>query len=408
MATWPGHTRNTIFLGGVEAFWGLGMNLVSLGAVIPVFLEGLGASNAAIALLPALSALGVGLPQAFSGTLTRRGGSLRARVLWLHVAAPLPLALVAAGLWSGGVSPVWLVLGGWGAFYALVGTVFPLWLDFMAGILDPERRGRAFGFIFFTQTLAGAAGVTAAGYLLGHSTAPQVYAALFLSAALLMAGGSFLFLGTAGGAPDEPVRPGGVDQHLRAMWGALRRSRWMLPYLCGRWVVRGAYPLILHFYAVFAVAERGMSPSAAAILGTAALLGQAFAGIGAGWLGDRFGHKAAVLIGQGGLASAALLLVTPVPDAAIYLAAVLTGAFLATEYTSQTNWVIDLAGPHERRNALGLVGFLLTPSAVLAPLAGGWIMDSVGFRPVFGAVGLLVLGAMAWEIRLVPTGRERI
>jgi MFS family permease len=407
MASRPGHSRNTIYLGGVESFWGLGMNLVSLGAVIPVFLDGLGAKYSVIALLPALSALGVGLPQILSGAMTRRGGSLRARVLWLHVAAPIPLALVAAGLWARSPSPVPLVLAGFGLFYVLVGTVFPLWLDYMAGILDAERRGRAFGFIFFTQTLAGAAGVTAAGAVLERSTAPAAYAALFLSASLLMAGGSFLFLGTSGGPPVEPVRPGGLDQHVRTMWGAFRRSRWMLPYLAGRWVVRGAYPLILHFYAVFAVVDLGLSASAAALLGTAALVGQAFAGMGAGWLGDRFGHRAAVLLGQGGLVTAALLLVAPVPPAGILLAAVLTGAFLATEYTSQTNWVIDLAGADERRNALGLVGFLLTPAAVAAPLAGGWVMDRVGFRPVFAAVGLLVLGAMAVEAHFVPSGRDR-
>mgnify|MGYP001567593378 CR=1 FL=1 len=29
----PEHTRNTAYLAGVEAFWGLGMNLLSMGTV---------------------------------------------------------------------------------------------------------------------------------------------------------------------------------------------------------------------------------------------------------------------------------------------------------------------------------------------------------------------------------------
>ena len=64
----PGHTRNTAYLGSVEAFWGLGMNLLSMGTVLPVFLQERGASNALIAFLPAMSALGAGWPRPSPGS----------------------------------------------------------------------------------------------------------------------------------------------------------------------------------------------------------------------------------------------------------------------------------------------------------------------------------------------------
>ena len=39
------HARNTIFLGLVELFWGAGMNIISMSAILPVILKDLGASH---------------------------------------------------------------------------------------------------------------------------------------------------------------------------------------------------------------------------------------------------------------------------------------------------------------------------------------------------------------------------
>jgi len=171
-------------------------------------------------------------------------------------------------------------------------------------------------------------------------------------------------------------------------------------------MVRGTYPLLVHFFAVYAVAHKGVSPASAALLGTGALLCQALAGVAAGALGDRAGHKASVLLGQGLLLASCTLAVLPVPGWAFFIVAGLAGAFLATEYTNQAAWLMDLASPTERQSVLALVGFLLTPASVLTPLAGGWLMDRVGFRPVVVAVAMIVAAAMALAAFTLPARRE--
>jgi MFS family permease len=374
-----------------------------MGTVLPVFLADLGANNSVIALLPALSALGMGLPQIFSGFVTRRARGLKGWVLWMHVMTPLPLALVAAGLWLRWPAPIFLVLAGWGLFYGLIGLVIPLWLDYMGRILDPGSRGRAFGIIFLLQTVAGALGVTAASALLIESTGVATYALLFSIAWATFTGGSFLFTGTRE-VEDPPSEnpPPTLRGHFSELFGLWRGAPWMRAYLWTRWIVRAAYPLILNFYAVYAVVSKGASAAEAALFGAAGLLGQALAGMAAGLLGDRLGHKVAVLLGHGCLLAASLLVLLPLPRGAFYAVAVLSGAFLATEYTSQTNWVMDLAGPERRRGVLAFVGFLLTPAAVLGPLAGGVVMDWTGFRTVAAGVSALILLAMAIECRMLP------
>ncbi len=398
--------RNTLYLAVVESFWGLGMNLVSMGTVLPVLLQQHGASNGVIAFIPALSALGMGLPQLVSGFLVGRSRTLKPWVLWLHVFSPLPLVLLALGLLLRWAPPVPLVLAGWGLFYAWIGLLFPVWLDYMGKILDPARRGRALGLIFFTQTVAGALGVTLTAALLEGGTSLGRYALLFGLAAALMSGGSFFFLGTredpeAGETPAPPT----LAQHVRTLAAMASRTRWLRLYLCARWLVRGGYPLILHFFAVYAVAKRGASPAEAALYGTAGLAAQALAGVTAGFLGDRLGHKVPVLLGQGCLLVSCALILFPLPAWIYFVVAALTGASLAAEYTSQTAWIMDLAAPGERQATLALVGFMLTPAAVLAPLAGGFLMDRVGFPAVTAFVAVVLVAAMVMELAGLPARR---
>jgi MFS family permease len=402
----PPHGRNTLYLSLVEAFWGVGLNVISVGTVLPVYLLGAGASNGTIALLPALGALGAGITQGFSGWLVRRSAHIKGWVLALHLLSPTPLALVGIWLLLGRGGGVAAVLLGWGAFYGFLGILFPLWLDYMARILDPARRGRAFGAIFFIQTTAGVGGAALASGVLERSTADGAYALLFLVAAAAMAGGSLLFVGTRGeilppGPPPAPSSSG----HFKEFFGLWREASWLRPYMVARWLTRGSYPLVAFFYAARAVAEWGATPSQAALLGAVALACQAVAGIAAGILGDHLGHRTAVVLGQAGLLVASVLVLFPIPLWGYFVVAALTGVYLATEYASQGNWIMELSGPSRRQGALALVGFLLTPTAVAVPLLGGWLMDGVGFRPVAAGVALVLLLAMVVELRLVPNPR---
>jgi MFS family permease len=397
------NARNLLFLSAVESFWGFGMNLVSMGTVLPVFLAGQGASNGVIALIPALSALGMGLPQVFSGLIAGRGGTLRGWVIGIHLVIPLPLAVTAALLKWSTLPPIPLVLAAWGLFYALIGVVIPLRFEYMARILDPARRGRAFGMVFFLQTALGASGLAAAAALLEDGTSLGTYALLFALAWAATTAGGLFFLGTREERPSEAPRASGLVGHLKSLADLLRRTGWMAAFLSSRWLVRGCYPLLLHFYAVFAVVHRGASPAEAALFGAAGLVGQAIAGVAAGLLGDRLGHKLPTLLGQAGLAVACFLVLLPLPTWIFYPVAVLTGVFLSTEYTSQVNWVMDLSALEDRPGILALTGFLMTPSAVVAPLAGGWVMDRAGFPAVSAAVGLILLVAMLAELLLVPS-----
>jgi len=403
MATPLPHTRNTVFLGLAEGFWGVGLNVVSIATVLPVFLEQQGASRTVIALLPALTHLTSGLTQPLSGYVVRGGGHLRNWVIGLHVLAPLPIGLAALGLWSPKASPVFLVLACWAAFFGVIGVLYPMWLDYMARVLLPEKRGRAFGVIFFLQTSLGALGALAAAWILDLGTSLGHYAVLFAAAWALFTGGGLFYLGTRGERPTGPsTERVSLLRHLGSLLRLGRRTPWFRAYLPARVLVRSTFYLILSFYAVHAVAAKGVSPATAALFGTASLGCQALAGILLGALGDRFGHKVPVMLGQGAMVLAAALVLLPLPVWAYFFVAALVGIFSASEIAGQNNWLIDLAGPEHRRAFISLTMFLATPAAVLVTFFGGVLMDRVGFPAVAAGVGLAFLAAMVVEGWALP------
>ena len=93
------HYKNVASLLTVEVFWGVSLALISMVAVLPVFLSQLGASNTVIGALPVVWILANGFSGPFaahaSAGLARRKGF----VILLHVLAAIPYLAIAA--WFG-------------------------------------------------------------------------------------------------------------------------------------------------------------------------------------------------------------------------------------------------------------------------------------------------------------------
>ena len=251
----------------------------------------------------------------------------------------------------------------WGCYYAAIGLLYPVWMDYMAKILDPSKRGRALGIVFLTQTVAGAAGATAAAALLRGGTSDGRYAVLFFVAAAAMSGGPSSSwaresdLREHRGRLRSPALP-----RPRGLW---RRHRWLEAYLWARWMVRGTYPLLVHFFAVYAVAYKGFSRLPRRSWARAHCCARRWRGVAAGALGDRAGHKVSVLLGQGLLLASCTLAVLPVPGWAFLSSRASRERSWPPNTRNQAAWLMDLASDTERQSVLALVGFLLTPASVL-------------------------------------------
>jgi len=395
------HARNTIYLGLVELFWGAGMNIISMSAILPVMMKDLGATHLEIALLPIIASLGVGIPQILSPRLFGGYRKLKLPLILLHILVTLPLLAAAFMLYLKIWSPTAVMLMAWAVHTASIGMVLPLWLNYMAKILDPAARGRAFGLIFFCQTLAGAIGVWGASHVYGATFDCGRAALLFLFSFFAMFVGTFFFLGTR-----EESFEGVHETPYVSFFALAKKYRWLIPMCSFRWVLRGCYLIISSFYIVDYMESRHGASSAAISIGVFLLLSQAISSFVLGRWGDSVNNKYPVVFSTTAFLGATALMIAGSFAFSYVLLAVALGIYVSSEFTTQNNWMMALAGPGDRHSVLAWHGFLNTAPQIVFPFAGGLVMDLYGMRTVALFVSFFLFAALALMIFFVPAGRD--
>ena len=84
------HWRNVAYLLSVETFWGISLALISMVAILPVFLTHLGATNAVIGSLPVIWLLATSFPGVFAAHFTSNLAHRKKMVILLHMGAAIP------------------------------------------------------------------------------------------------------------------------------------------------------------------------------------------------------------------------------------------------------------------------------------------------------------------------------
>jgi MFS family permease len=127
----------------------------------------------------------------------------------------------------------------------------------------------------------------------------------------------------------------------------------------------------------------------------------AFAG---GALADRIGHARVYLLGVA-VSAAAFACAAAAPAFGWLLAArVFQGVGGGMIYGTAPGIVTLLAGPAARGRALGFLSAAMGLAFAVGPVAAGAIVQSWGWRAVFGARFPLALVVLAWAYRSLPRG----
>ncbi len=379
--------QNIFFLGTVEIFWGIGMNFISMSAILPVMIKHLNANHFEIGLIPALGSLGFGIPQILSPKLFGNRRQLRKTLLYLHFLTTLPLLIVSIFLLSKTSKPAFIILSGWCLYCVLEGIVFPLWMNYMAKVTNPEKRGSSFGIIFFCQTIAGAIGVFLAGKIYGTEFEYKRSALIFFVAFLSMFIGSFFFLKTKEeGFEEEKTSPYVKLNQLT------KKYKWLLYYMFSRFFSRGAFLVISSFYIVD-ILDRNLQTSRSAVaVGSVALVSQAFFSLFFGKIGDNISHKKASLFAVSVFFFACTCYIFGENIFLHILTAVVLGLYISAEFTSFNNLLFSLSEISDRHSMIAWYGFLNSLPQIVIPLLGGLIIDNMGmpFASLFSALILFL------------------
>jgi predicted MFS family arabinose efflux permease len=385
------HWKNVSWLLSVEMFWGVSLALISMVAVLPVFLARLGASNTVIGTLPVVWILTTSFSGLFAAQAT--GGLARRKpiVILLHVLAAIPYLVIAA--WFG-LAPrpapnidIALFLVTWGLSWVLMGFTIPVWINFIGRVTRPELRARSFGTIFFFQTLMGAIGGWVASRVLGSTLGfPLNYAVGFLVAAVCMAAGAIFFLPVleepgAVVEPDTPLQT--VMRHAREVVADRSGLR---VYLIALVLSTGSYMLIT-FYPVYAQGRFSLRARDSALYTAVCCVGQMLGSVLTGVIGDRFGYVRVAVIANGALVAGLALALWGGHPLFYFVTAFALGIFIVADRLALYNLSMAFS-PHEDNTAyLGIIPAIVAPVQALVAGSSGGLIDRFGFFPI-ALVGL--------------------
>ncbi|MEW5829735.1 MAG: MFS transporter [Chloroflexota bacterium] len=372
-----------IFDGG---FFGFALGFASFITVIPLFVNQLTDSALLIGLVPAIHNVGWQLPQLLTAGWVSRARRYKPLVVWMTAHERIPfvgLALIAWFLPAFGsrgalilifLMLTWQGLGG--------GFTANAWQNMIAKVIPDRLHGTFYG----SQAAAfnGLAGISAiaAGLLLERLASPLDFTACFLAASAAMAV-SYVFIAQT----REPESPKRLPKPDNAFWGEalaiLKRDRNFCAFLVVRAVSQFA-SMAFAFYTVYLVNEMGVGEAAIGALTGFLLIVQVLFNPLVGRLGDRWGHRNAMLFGALAAVSGTLLAATAKSPGWFYLVFLLEGAALVAIWVAPMSLTVRFArGEEDRPVYIGLSNSLTAPAAILAPLLGGWLADTSGFQTTF-------------------------
>ena len=360
--------------------FGVALGFASFGTVLPLFVASMTNSAVLIGLVPAIHSVGWQLPQLFTASHVSRLRRYKPHVMMMTIHERVPFlgfAIVAlllpiigqqAGLVLTFILLIWQGLGG--------GFTANAWTSMISKIIPPETRGTFFGLQAGLANLFISGSAIAAGYILDSLDSPSNFAACFFLAAIFFALSWFALALTREPEDTEKIIPEEKTHFWDDSKKILRKDKNFNWFLSVRFLSQFA-TMGFSFYIIYALRRFNMDACHAGYLTATLTISQTVANIGMGWIGDRIGHRAMLIIG----AFAALLSAVLAWNATSILW--FYPIFILTGIANVSIWTIGMAMTVDFGSESGTSHFTLVsrkhsppppPSSPPCSAAGSWIL----------------------------------
>ena len=280
--------------------FGAALGFASFGTILPLFVASMTTSAILIGLVPAIHSVGWQLPQLFTASYVSRLRRYKRNVIMktIHERVPfLGFAIVAlllptiglqAGLIITFILLTWQGLGG--------GFTANSWTSMISKIIPPETRGTFFGFQAGIANLFISGSAVGAGYLLDYLDSPIDFAVCFFIASIFFTLSWFALALTREPEDTEKIIPEEKTHFWDDSKNILRKDPNFNWFLAARFLSQFA-TMGFSFYIIYALRRFNMDAVTAGFLTATLTISQTIANVGMGWLGDRMGHRAMLIIG---------------------------------------------------------------------------------------------------------------
>ncbi len=406
------HLRHNLTVNMLDgAFFGFALGMASFVTVIPLFVSTLTDSVLLIGLIPAIHSVGWQLPQLLTVNWIARLRRYKPMVMLMAVNERLPFFALMAAAWllpSLGrqwILPITFILLIWQGLGGGLGAA--AWQSMIGKIIPAERRGTFYGVQAAIANLMASGAAVLAGILLDRLASPLDFSLCFLLAGLSLGIGWLCYAQTR--EPESPPKTEAATPPAdwRNLVALLRRDTNFAWFIVVRIISQVAL-MASSFYTVYVVRTYGISAETAGLMTGALMAAQTIGNPIMGWAGDRWSHRAIMVVGGlAMIASTVLAWLSPGP-AWFYLVFALAGISGVAFWTSALTITLEFGSEADRPVYIGLSNTLIAPATMVAPLLGGWLADTAGYGATFllatagGLVATLMLHFMVRDPRRAP------
>jgi MFS family permease len=197
-----------------------------------------------------------------------------------------------------------------------------------------------------------------------------------------------------------------LHRYLRQLPGIMRRDRNYARFLLGRTTMQlGA--MATGFFIVYGRDRFQIDGAGVGLIASHAVMNPIW-----GLIGDRRGYKVVLVSAAWLTALTALSAWLAQTQTWLIVTFMLLGVAQAADGVAALNIILEFCAPADRPTYIGLTNTLLAPTLTLAPLIGGWLAVSAGYRGLFltaliiAALGGVLLAFLVQEPRTSPRPSE--
>jgi MFS family permease len=125
-----------------------------------------------------------------------------------------------------------------------------------------------------------------------------------------------------------------------------------------------------------------------------------------GWLGDKFGHRSMLIVGAVAAALSSFLAWAAPSIVWFFPIFILSGFANVSIWTNGMTMATTFSGETERPFYIGLAQTLTAPATMIAPILGGWIADTQGFKITFALSAILSIVMMGILVFIIKEPRK--
>ncbi len=380
-----------------EASWGFGIAFNNAYAIIPLFLSLLGAPDGVVISVAGLFSILIAVPQLISAVIGRNIRNIKLAVLGIHTLTWPPLFI--AGFTFAFLAPTgssaWIFYYICFILYGLaIGMIFPIWADFLKHVTVRETRGTFFGISFAFNSLGGFAGGLISKEILAAGSFPSNFGWGFLLTFSALVIGTVIFPLYRVEKPKEIQPHKTVRQFLAETLSILRNHRNFRRYVVGRILFTANFPAV-SMYAIHARSRFGFDVSEAGIFTALNTVAFGLASYAAGRVGDRLGHKTALIMAMLFHLSAIITAITARDMAMVYLVFLFLGAGLGAFFPASMSLVYDFAGKRDNKTIMALTDTSLAPFTFIAIMTAGSLAHMVSPELILAGIGVFIALSVA-------------